>query len=81
MALRPPEVGDGVLRGPPKFADILASGVIESIGATDAEVSSDDHPDLPRLALQFNRRSLGRLRQMINTINGFAAEEGDPTSE
>lgn len=64
-----------------QFADILASGVIESIRATDAEVSSDDHPDLPRLALHFNRRSLGRLRQMIDAINGFAAEEGDPTSE
>jgi hypothetical protein len=36
---------------------------------------------LPRLALYFNRRSLGRLRQMIDSINGFAAEEGDPTSE
>jgi hypothetical protein len=64
-----------------EFGDILASGIIESIDATDAEVTSGDHPDLPRLALHFNRRSLGRLRQMIDTINGFAAEEGDPTSE
>jgi len=55
------------------YSDLLASGSIERIEATDAEVSSDDHPDLPRLRLHFDRRSLGRLRQMIDTLNGFAA--------
>lgn len=55
------------------FGDIVVTGRIEAIAATDAEVSSDDHIDLPRLRLHFNRRSLGRLRQMIDTINGFEA--------
>lgn len=64
-----------------QFADILASGMVESIGATEAEIASDDHPELPRLAFHFNRRSLGRLRQMIDTINSFTPEEGQPINE
>ena len=63
------------------FADLLASGSIEAITATDPELSSQDHPKLPRLRLDFDRRSLGRLRQMIDRINGFAAEVGDASSD
>ena len=64
-----------------QFADIVASGMVESIGATEAEIASGDHPELPRLAFHFNRRSLGRLRQMIDTINSFTPEEGQPINE
>jgi len=64
-----------------EFADILVSGTIESIDTTDAEMASDDHPELPRLALYFNRRSLGRLRRLIDAINGLAAEEGGHSSD
>jgi len=64
-----------------EFADILVSGSIESINATDAETASNDHPELPRLALHFNRRSLGRLRRLIDAINGLPAGEGDQSSD
>lgn len=63
------------------YGDILASGRIEAVAATDAEVATGDHPDLPRLRLHFDRRSLGRLRQMIDTLNGFTPEEGTTPSD
>jgi uncharacterized protein (TIGR00730 family) len=52
-----------------EFTDILASGTIEQITATEAEIGTDDNVDLPRLRLHFNRRALGRLRQMVDVIN------------
>ncbi len=64
-----------------EFSDILVSGTIESIEATDVESASDDHPELPRLRLHFNRRSLGRLRKMIDAINEFAPEKGPIASD
>ncbi len=64
-----------------EFSDIVVSGVIESIGTTDAEVSSNDYPELPRLAFRFNRRSLGRLRRLIDTLNGFPAGPGEQPSD
>lgn len=64
-----------------EFGDILASGAIEPITATDTEVASADHPDLPRLRLHFDRRSLGRLRQMIDAINRFGPAEGVSSSD
>ncbi|MBU1494051.1 MAG: TIGR00730 family Rossman fold protein [Actinobacteria bacterium] len=54
------------------YADLLASGTIEAITATDLEIEDRDHPDLPRLRLHFDRRSLGRLRSMIDDLNAMA---------
>jgi len=59
-----------------EFADVLASGRIEPIAATDPEVADDDHVDLPRLRLHFDRRSLGRLRMLIDAINDAVAGSG-----
>lgn len=65
-----------------EYADILSSGRIEPVPTADEEHS--DHPDRPRLAMSFNRRSHGRLRRMIDRINEFdleangAAEHGRP---
>ncbi len=50
-----------------EFSDIIESGTIETSGALKEE--GDDFPDKPRLLLQFDRRSHGRLRQMVNYIN------------
>ena len=60
------------------YADLLASGTIEAVTATDVEIEDRDHPDLPRLRLHFDRRSLGRLRSMIDDLNALAPrpEEG-----
>lgn len=51
------------------FADILVEGTIEKITATEREAADEDLPDLPRLRLHFNRRSIGRLREMVDRIN------------
>ena len=53
------------------FADILASGVIESADATAAEVRDGDSLESARLLMHFDRRHFGRLRLMINEINDW----------
>lgn len=50
------------------FADIV-EGKISRSGALPQE-SDDPHlADFPRLVFQFNRRDIGRLRQMVDVIN------------
>ena len=56
------------------FADIVASGRIENSGPLPAEAG--EAPGLPRLTLAFNRRSIGRLRQMIDRINAWGPGPG-----
>jgi uncharacterized protein (TIGR00730 family) len=53
------------------FADILVGGVIRPTKPLSPERSSHDHLELPRLAIRFDRVHYGRLRQMIDTVNGF----------
>lgn len=50
------------------FSDILVQGHIEKSQALPQE-AQDDTAGLPRLVLYFNQRDLGRLYQMIATIN------------
>ncbi len=52
-----------------EFSDIIESGVIETIPATQHEVETDDHIDLPRIAFHFNRHGYGRLRALIDRLN------------
>jgi predicted Rossmann-fold nucleotide-binding protein len=51
------------------FADILATGRIERIGVLPEEASQPETHSLHRLALVFDRKSFGRLRQMIDVLN------------
>jgi hypothetical protein len=51
------------------FGDI-AAGPIERIDATSSEIDDDDHPELPRLSLRFDRKGISRLRQLIDVLNG-----------
>ena len=55
------------------FTDILVDGRFESSGALSAEKDEPDLAELPRLVFHFNRRNLGRLRQLIDRVNGTAA--------
>jgi len=55
------------------FSDILVKGKIEKSQALPAEVG-DETFDLPRLILDFNQRNLGRLYQLIATINQMGSE-------
>ena len=52
-----------------EFPDILSGGVFEAREALKAEHDEPDLLHMPRLAFQFNRRNLGRLRQLINCLN------------
>jgi uncharacterized protein (TIGR00730 family) len=54
------------------FSDILIEGKITKSKALPAEVG-DETFDLPRLILHFNQRDLGRLYQLIATINQMCA--------
>lgn len=52
-----------------EFADILVSGMIEQTSALPHESSEPEIAAFPRLVMHYNRRSQGRLRQLINRIN------------
>jgi len=54
-----------------RFSDIVASGSIEVIDPTEAEIADGDAVELQRVALRFNRRSYGRLRQMVDVLNNY----------
>jgi hypothetical protein len=52
-----------------EFRDIIESGRIVKSAPLPLE-SDDKHlHDLPRLVFNFNRKEIGRLRQMIDAIN------------
>jgi uncharacterized protein (TIGR00730 family) len=51
------------------FKDILAGGTFEVTSALPAEANDSHLSSLPRLQFRFDRRSLGRLRQLIDLLN------------
>lgn len=53
-----------------RFADLLAEGRFIVGGPLPEEKDEPDLTELPRLIFQFNRRSYGRLRQLIDCLNG-----------
>ena len=59
------------------FADLVVEGRIESSGPLPEEKNEVDLKDLPRLVFHFNRRSHGRLRQLINSINAGTVLESE----
>ncbi|HMD46962.1 MAG TPA: TIGR00730 family Rossman fold protein [Acidimicrobiales bacterium] len=54
-----------------EFGDIVKSGTIRNATAFPPERSSNDVPELPRVALRFDRIHYGRLRMLINALNAF----------
>jgi uncharacterized protein (TIGR00730 family) len=52
-----------------RFGDIVARGSIRSTTAFSPERSSNDFPELPRLALRFDKWHFARLRQLIDAVN------------
>jgi uncharacterized protein (TIGR00730 family) len=60
-----------------EFQDLLEGGRIHKSKVHPLE-SDDEHlADLPRLALRFNRRSIGRLRQLVDLINNELGEDSE----
>ncbi|HEX6946386.1 MAG TPA: LOG family protein [Acidimicrobiia bacterium] len=55
-----------------EFADILVDGAIETAEPSPGEIADGDALELARVSLHFNRRSFGRLRQLIDRLNDLA---------
>jgi hypothetical protein len=51
------------------FSDILVDGRFTLSGPLPEEKDEPDLAELPRLVFHFNRRDLGRLRQLIDLLN------------
>ena len=52
-----------------RFGHLCDGGVIERSDALPAEVRDDDHVELPRIVMKFDKRSFGELRLLIDEIN------------
>jgi len=61
------------------FADLLERGTIRSEGPLPQE--QGECPDFARLVLHFNRYSVGRMRQLIDRLNGFVPEHFAPPGD
>ncbi len=59
-----------------EFSGILSKGRFEVCGPLSEERDEPDLADLPRLVFYFNRRDLGRLRQLIDWLNENVSLEG-----
>jgi len=53
------------------FGDIVLGEKFKVIEPTPEEKEDNDHIELPRIAFGFDRRQYGRLRQLLDVINGF----------
>jgi len=71
IRMQNPPTGTAIAAMNEDFADILDGSRIHPIEATPEEQEDDDQVELPRVALGFNRRDYGRLRQLIDRINSF----------
>jgi len=60
-----------------EFADILVEDGIVAIGPTDPEIADADSLDSERIALAFDRRRFGRLRQLIDRLNALVPPPGE----
>jgi len=61
-----------------EFADILEGGTFEQTGALPEEANDVHLAAMPRLRFHFDRKSLGRLRLLIDTLN-HEGEGASPT--
>ena len=69
MRLQSPISGEQLEQIQERFGDLLAEGQFELRGPLDEELDEPTLRDLPRLIFNFNRRSAGRLRQLIDHLN------------
>jgi uncharacterized protein (TIGR00730 family) len=51
------------------FGDIVVRDEIRVVDPTPAELADDDHVDLARIALRFDRHDWARLRELIDALN------------
>jgi uncharacterized protein (TIGR00730 family) len=74
LRLRTAPPPDEMQRINDEFADIVAEGAIEVSAASRDEVRDDDNLELDRIRLRFDRRQHGRLRQLVDRLNGGGAD-------
>jgi uncharacterized protein (TIGR00730 family) len=58
-----------------EFASVLVEGKIEQVPALPEEANEPELSKMPRIKLRFDRKQLGRLRMLINTINECRPEQ------
>jgi len=63
--------GDELVALADEFRDIVVSGTIVQREAFPVERDEPETWHLPRLVFRFNRMHFGRLRQMIDRLNGL----------
>jgi hypothetical protein len=63
------------------FRDILTEGAITASAPLPEEAAESDLAHLPRLVLSFNRRDVGRLRQLIDALNRLPAPSSRESAE
>ncbi len=64
-----------------EFNDILEIGRFERSPALPLEADDPHLSHLPRIVFQFNRKDIGRLRQMVDVINSDSATVNTPLVE
>lgn len=69
MRLQSPISGEQLEQTQERFSDLLANGRFELRAPLDEELDEPGLRELPRLVFNFNRRSAGRLRQLIDHLN------------
>ena len=62
--------------GADKFSDLIKAGGMRQGGALRQEANEKELAELPRLVFRHERSDFGRLRQLIDAINGSATGEG-----
>jgi hypothetical protein len=72
LRLNLPVSDDLLTRLNDEYSDLLEAGRIERATAHRLESDEPDAIRLPRLTLQFDRKKVGRLRQMVDVINNEA---------
>jgi hypothetical protein len=64
-----------------EFGDMLSGGTFSLRSAFPEEFDETPLKDLPRLVFHYNRRSAGRLRQLIDRINTFPQHVEDASAK
>lgn len=58
-----------------EFQDVVASGKIERAETHKLEADDEHLTHLPRISFAFNRRAVGRLREMVDVLNSELCHE------
>jgi hypothetical protein len=75
LRLKRPLAPEFIARIDQEFRDILVDGTFVQSGALEQEAEDNHLADLSRLIFHFDRKGLGRLRQLIDAINATAPVE------